>query len=278
MAKLFVMKKLVFLLAVTALLINQSHGQSVTNSERLVQIETEYGNIKIRLYDETPLHRDNFVNLISKGFYTDLLFHRVIQGFMIQGGDPHSKNAEPGKLLGEGELGYTLPAEINPKFFHHKGVLAAAREGDQVNPEKRSSASQFYIMQGKIFRPGELDTLQTKLEETRKMNLMQAKIKAIEPELNGLSAQGKQDEIMKRINILKEAVNAEAAQLPPIRFSAEQRKAYTTLGGYPSLDNNYTIFGEVTEGLEVVDKIAQQATDQHNRPLKDIKFTIRLLN
>jgi len=271
------MKKIVFLLALTALVNNLSQAQSVNQSERLVQVETEFGNIKIRLYDETPLHRDNFIKLINEGVYTDLLFHRVIQGFMIQGGDPHSKNAEPGKLLGDGELGYTLPAEINPKFFHHKGVLAAAREGDQINPEKRSSASQFYIMQGKVFRNGELDTLQTKLEETRKMNLMQAKVKAIEPELNGLAAQGKQDEIMKRINILKEAVNAEAAQLPPIRFSDEQRKAYTTIGGYPPLDNNYTIFGEVTEGLEVVDKIAQQATDPNNRPLKDIKFTIHLI-
>jgi len=277
MFKLYVMK-IVFLLAFTALFINLSFGQSVTKPERLVQLETEFGNIKIRLYDETPLHRDNFIKLTEEGFYTDLLFHRVIQGFMIQGGDPHSKNAEPGKLLGEGDLGYTIPAEINPKFFHRKGVLAAAREGDQTNPEKRSSASQFYIMQGKVFRPGELDSLQTKLEETRKMNMMQTRVKAIEPELNGLSAQGKQDEIMKRINILKEAVNAEAANLPPIRFSDEQRKAYTTAGGYPPLDNNYTIFGEVTEGLDVVDKIAQQATDPHNRPLKDIKFTIRLLN
>src|ERR1035437_2447141 len=145
------MKKIVFLLAFTALFINQSQAQSVNQPERLVQVETEFGNIKIRLYDETPLHRDNFIKLISDGVYTDLLFHRVIQGFMIQGGDPHSKNAEPGKLLGEGELGYTLPAEINPKFFHHKGVLAAAREGDQVNPEKRSSACQFYILQGKVF-------------------------------------------------------------------------------------------------------------------------------
>ena len=272
------MKKIAFILAFMALLINGLFGQVVTKPERLVQLETEFGIIKIRLYDETPLHRDNFVKLTGEGFYTDLLFHRIIQGFMIQGGDPHSKNAEPGKMLGEGDLKYTLPAEINPKFFHRKGVLAAAREGDQTNPEKRSSASQFYIMQGKVFRPGELDSLQTKLEETRKMNLMQTRVRAIEPELNSLGAEGKQEEIMKKINLLKENVNAEAATLPPIRFSDEQRKAYTTVGGYPSLDNNYTIFGEVTEGLDVVDKIARQATDPHNRPLKDIKFTIRLLN
>lgn len=272
------MKKIALLLAFSALFVNVSLGQSENKPERMVQIETEFGIIKIRLYDETPLHRDNFIKLIGDGFYTDLLFHRVIQGFMIQGGDPSSKNAELGKRLGEGDLGYTIPAEINPKFFHRKGVLAAAREGDQVNPEKRSSASQFYILQGKIFRPEELDSLQMKLEESRKMNMMQSKVKAIEPELNRLHAEGKQDELMNRINLVKDAVITEAAQLTPIRFSEEQRKAYTTVGGYPSLDNNYTIFGEVTEGLEVVDIIAQQQTDQYNRPLKDIKFTISLLN
>lgn len=272
------MKRIALLMAFAALFANVSHGQSENKPERMVQIETEFGIIKIMLYNETPLHRDNFIKLISDGFYTDLLFHRVIQGFMIQGGDPNSKNAEPGKRLGEGDLGYTIPAEINSKFFHRKGILAAARQGDQVNPEKRSSASQFYILQGKVFRQKELDSLQIKLEETRKMNMLQTKVKASEPELNQLGAEGKQDELMSRINALKEAVNTEAAKLPPIRFSEEQRKAYTTIGGYPSLDNNYTIFGEITEGLEVVDKIAQQPTDQYNRPQKDIKFTITILN
>lgn len=272
------MKKIALLLAFAGIVVYMSYGLQKRKSDTKVQIETEFGIIKIMLYNETPLHRDNFIKLISDGFYTDLLFHRVIQGFMIQGGDPNSKNAEPGKRLGEGDLGYTIPAEINSKFFHRKGILAAARQGDQVNPEKRSSASQFYILQGKVFRQKELDSLQIKLEETRKMNMLQTKVKASEPELNQLGAEGKQDELMSRINALKEAVNTEAAKLPPIRFSEEQRKAYTTIGGYPSLDNNYTIFGEITEGLEVVDKIAQQPTDQYNRPQKDIKFTITILN
>jgi cyclophilin family peptidyl-prolyl cis-trans isomerase len=271
------MNKIAFLLIITALFVNLSQGQSTDKSERLVQIDTEFGVIKIKLYDETPLHRDNFVKLVSEGFYTDLLFHRVIQGFMIQGGDPNSKNAEAGKRLGEGDLGYTLSAEINPKFFHRKGVLAAARQGDAVNPEKRSSACQFYIMQGKVFKPAELDTLQRKLEENRRLNMLQAKLKAIEPELNQLGVEGKQEELRNRIVKMKEEVNAEAAQLPQIRITEEQREVYTTVGGYPSLDNNYTIFGEVTEGLNVIDQIAQQATDPHNRPLKDIKFTISLL-
>ena len=270
------MKKIALLLAFAGILVYMSYGLQKRKSDTKVQIETEFGIIKIMLYNETPLHRDNFIKLISDGFYTDLLFHRVIQGFMIQGGDPNSKNAEPGKRLGEGDLGYTIPAEINSKFFHRKGVLAAARQGDQVNPEKRSSASQFYILQGKVFRPGELDSIETKLDDARKMSMMQIKVKAIEPELNKLGAEGKQTELMARITAIREAVTAEAAKLSPLKFSEEQRKAYTTIGGYPSLDNNYTIFGEVTEGLDVIDKIAQQPTDQNNRPLKDIKFKITL--
>jgi len=271
------MKKLALLLAFVSLFVNISCGLSEKNNDTNVQIETEFGTIKIKLYNETPQHRDNFTKLINEGFYTDLLFHRVIKGFMIQGGDPDSKNAIPGKQLGGGDLGYTIPAEINPKFFHRRGVLAAARMGDQVNPEKRSSASQFYILQGKIFRPGELDTLQSKLEESRKVAMLQVKMKTVEPELNKLGAEGKQDEMMARFNALKAEVDAEAAKLAPIRFSEEQRKAYTTVGGYPSLDNNYSIFGEVTEGLDVMDKIAEQAVDQFNRPQKDIKFKITLI-
>ncbi len=270
------MKK-IFLLAFAALLVNMSCGFSKIETEQKVQIETDFGTIKIKLYNETPLHRDNFIKLIQDGFYSELLFHRVIQGFMIQGGDPESKNAISGKQLGGGDLGYTIPAEINPKFFHRKGVLAAARKGDQMNPEKRSSASQFYILQGKVFRPGELDTMQLKLEETRKVSMLQQRMKLIEPELNKLGSEGKQDEMMARFNALKAEVSAEADKLPPIKLTEEQRKAYTTVGGYPSLDNGYTIFGEVTEGLDVVDKIAQQATDQFNRPQSDIKFKITMI-
>lgn len=271
------MKKLALLFLFAGLLVNLSCGTSGNDKETKVKIETEFGVIKIKLYNETPLHRDNFIKLIKEGVYTDLLFHRVISGFMIQGGDPESRNAEPGKLLGRGDLGYTVPSEINPKFFHRRGALAAARQGDDINPEKRSSASQFYILQGRKFRPGELDTLQIKIEDARKMSMLQAKIKLVEPELNKLGAEGKQDELMARYNALKEEVVTEAAKLPSLSFSEEQRKAYTTVGGYPSLDNNYTVFGEVIEGMDVVDMIAKQTTDRNDRPMKDIKFTITLL-
>jgi len=271
------MKILSFLFVFVFILGTMSFGQAENNGESKVQIETEFGIIKIKLYDETPLHRDNFIKLINEGFYTDLLFHRVIQGFMIQGGDPNSKNAEPGKRLGEGDLGYTIPAEINSKFFHRKGVLAAARQGDQVNPEKRSSASQFYILQGRVFLPAELDSLESKLAESRKMDMLQLKMKVIEPELNKLANEGKQDELMARFNALKAEVFEEASKLLPVRFSEEQRKVYTTIGGYPPLDNKYTVFGEVFEGLEVVDKIAAQPTDHFDRPQKDIKFSITMI-
>ena len=271
------MKKLALFMVFAGLFVNLSCGVSQKSKETIVQIATEFGNIKIKLYDETPLHRDNFIKLTKDGIYTDLLFHRVIQGFMIQGGDPDSKNAEPGKQLGSGDLGYTIPAEINPKFFHRRGVLAAARQGDDINPERRSSASQFYILQGKVFRPEELDTMQMKMEESRKMSMLQAKIKSVETELNKLGAEGKQDELMARYNAIKEEVLAEAAKLPSLKFSEEQRKAYSTVGGYPSLDNGYTVFGEVIEGMEVVDAIAKQPTDKFDRPQKDIKFKITLL-
>lgn len=268
------MKRLILVFVLAGLLINTSCGDT-GKGEKKVQIDTPYGPIKIKLYDETPLHRDNLLKLVDEGFYSDLLFHRVIRNFMIQGGDPNSKNAAPGQMLGSGDLGYTLPAEINPKFFHRRGVLAAARKGDQVNPEKRSSASQFYILQGKVFRPAELDSLLMKMEEARKMNMMQARMKALEPQLNTLNAEGNQVELMAKINAVRDSVAAEAAKLPPITFSEEQRKAYTTVGGYPSLDNNYTIYGEVTEGMEIVDSIAAQPVNGQNRPLQDIKFTIK---
>lgn len=268
------MKRLILIFVLAALLINTSCGVT-GEGEKKVQIDTPYGPIKVKLYDETPQHRDNFLKLVDEGFYSELLFHRVIRNFMIQGGDPNSKNAAPGQMLGSGDLGYTIPAEINPKFFHRRGILAAARQGDQVNPEKRSSASQFYILHGKVFRPTELDTLLMKLEENRKAAMMQARIKTIEPQLNKLNAEGNQVELMAKINAIRDSVASEVAKLPPLSFSDEQRKAYTTVGGYPSLDNSYTIYGEVIEGMEIVDSIAAQPVNAQNRPLEDLKFSIK---
>jgi peptidyl-prolyl cis-trans isomerase B (cyclophilin B) len=189
---------------------------------RDVLLQTNYGDITIRLSDSTPLHRDNFLKLVKVGFYDSVLFHRVIKNFMIQGGDPESKHAAAGQPLGSGGPAYRVPAEFRTTLFHKKGVIAAARDG---NPEKASSGSQFYIVQGKVFTNGALDTLEIQMR-------------------------GK-------------------------KFSAAEREAYTTIGGTPFLDQNYTVFGEVVKGIDVLDKIAAAATSKgadRDRPLEDIKI------
>ena len=191
-----------------------------SGKETLVEFQTTKGNIKVKLYEETSMHKDNFIKLVVEGYYDGLLFHRVIRDFMIQTGDPLSKSAKSGVALGTGGPGYTIPAEIFPNLYHKKGALAAARTADNVNPQRESSGSQFYIVQGKKFTPDQL--------------------KAME--------------------------NSNAH----IRFTPEQIKDYTTIGGTPHLDYAYTVFGEVIEGLDVVDKIAAVETDGRNRPLENI--------
>jgi len=191
-----------------------------------ILITTKFGEIKIKLYNETPKHRDNMIKLVSEKFYDGTLFHRVIKNFMIQGGDPDSKNAPAGKLLGNGGTGYTIPAEFNSKFFHKKGALAAARMGDNVNPTKASSGSQFYIVQGQIFTKDQLLSMEMSL--------------------------GK-------------------------KFTPQQIEAYTTIGGAPHLDGEYTVFGEVYEGLDIIDKIASVKTDKYDRPIEDISMTIKII-
>jgi cyclophilin family peptidyl-prolyl cis-trans isomerase len=211
-----------------------SFGQETTLTEAKVLIKTDYGNMMVKLYNETPLHRDNFLKLAEEGFYNDLLFHRVIAAFMIQGGDPDSKNAEPGKTLGQGGPGYQIPAEILPQFYHKKGALAAARQSDQVNPERKSSGSQFYIVQGK---PQNVQILMN-IEERKNLG---------NPGLN-------------------------------YAYSDQAIKDYGKIGGTPHLDGEYTVFGEVIEGLSVIDKIAQAKVDGNSRPIDDIKMTIEILN
>lgn len=194
--------------------------------KRDVLLQTSMGDMVIRLSDSTPLHRDNFLKLVKVGFYDSVLFHRVINNFMIQAGDPDSKNAKTGIPLGNGGPGYTIPAEFRSTLFHKKGVIAAARMGDNVNPQKASSGSQFYIVQGKIFTDSELDATET-------------------------------------------------GRLGGRKIPAEQRKAYKTIGGTPHLDQNYTVFGEVVKGLEVLDKIAAVQTSKaadRDRPLEDVRI------
>ncbi|GAB3413766.1 peptidylprolyl isomerase [Niabella aquatica] len=219
------MRQLLFIYFVLFLFSCTSQNKLYTaDYKKDVLIETNYGNMRVRLSDETPLHRDNFLKLVKSRYYDGVLFHRVIHHFMIQAGDPDSRKATPGIPLGEGGPAYTVPAEFRPDLFHKKGVIAAAREGDDVNPAKASSGSQFYIVQGKVWTSGGLDTLEIK-------------------RLNG-----------KKIPLA-------------------HRDVYTTIGGSPHLDQNYTVFGAVTEGMEVIDKIAAVPTSKgadKDRPLKDV--------
>lgn len=197
--------------------------------ETHVVMETTMGTIELKLYDETPLHRDNFVQLVKENAFDSLLFHRVIQDFMIQGGDPDSKHAAPGALLGEGDRPYTLPAEfrLEQGIYHRRGVIASAREGDDVNPEQRSSAMQFYIVWGRVFDDEGLDIVQERLDQR-----------------TGGS----------------------------VRLTPEMREVYKTVGGTPHLDGQYTVWGEVVDGLDVVDAIQRVPTDDNDRPLEDVRI------
>ncbi len=220
----FIVVFLSFLFGANAQKVDKQRGN--TDKVYYVKIETTYGDIVVKLYNENPKHRDNFLKLVKEGTYDGVLFHRVIQNFMIQGGDPNSRNAKKGEMLGNGELGYTLPAEFVPSLYHKKGALAAARQADQVNPEKRSSSCQFYIVQGEKWDAEKLKRVETSMGKS---------------------------------------------------FTKEQAEVYATLGGTPFLDGDYTVFGEVVEGLEVVDKIAAVACGPMNRPLEDVKMKMTII-
>ena len=250
---------------------NNREGQA----ENLFTIKTSYGDIKIRLYDEATEHRQNFEKLVSEDFYDGLLFHRVISNFMIQGGDPDSKNAKPGDKLGGGSLDYTLPAEILPEYYHKRGAVAAARRGGPSNPEKRSSATQFYIVQGRIFSEGQLDTMEIIKNNQIRNEVLREQLMAEENTLQQFRVNNDETGFNLKIAQLRERVDSlMKANNLSFRFSPEQRKAYTTNGGYPSLDGDYSVFGEVVEGMEVIDKIASLETDANDRPLQDVSMKI----
>jgi peptidylprolyl isomerase len=247
--------------------------QTEGNSEKMVLIKTKYGIMKVKLYNETPLHRDNFLKLTRNGFYNDLLFHRVIKDFMIQGGDPESKGASKQKQLGGGDVGYLVPSEMKSNLFHKKGALAAARTGDEINPEKKSSGCQFYIVQGRVYN----EPTMNKLEEKQKTQAIQAEVNKIsksrQKEIQRLMKEQKKDSV----EIIKSEIIKQAEQqTDPDKYilSSEKRKAYTTIGGTPHLDGGYTVFGEVIEGLNIIDSIANVKTASGDRPLEDLKFQI----
>lgn len=250
-----------------------------SETEPVVLIVTDFGDIKVKLYNETPQHRDNFLKLVEEKFYDSLLFHRVIPGFMIQGGDPSSqKTKDPNAMLGNGDVGYTIPAEIVSKYYHKKGALSAARLGDDVNPAKNSSGCQFYIVQGKVFNSAELDQMENSMAFRKKQELFNKILGmpenlAIRDSLIKYQKEGNQMKFNDLIkNKIEPKINEEYNKLPPFKFTAEQRASYSTIGGAPHLDGGYTVFGEVLEGLDVVDKIAAVQRNSADRPLNDVKI------
>lgn len=239
----------------------------------IININTPLGDIKVRLYNETPIHRDNFLKLAQEGFYNGTLFHRVIENFMIQGGDPNSREATPEQMLGTGDPGYTLPAEIVTGLYHKRGALAAARMGDEMNPNRESSGSQFYIVWGQTYN-------KSKLKQQEKQMLQQMEQQAF----NALAAAHKEDIMNLRRNRNREGLAALQEQLvkqaqqevkakAPL-FTEEMYKVYEEIGGTPFLDGQYTVFGEVTQGLDIVEKLQCVATGVADRPVQDLKIQV----
>lgn len=279
------MKKSVILFIFIISLVNSSCFFSSLfkrNKETIVLINTGFGNMKVKLYKETPLHRENFIKLVSDKFYDSLLFHRVIKGFMIQGGDPDSKNASS-VLVGNGGPGYTIPAEFNSKYFHKKGAIAAARRGDDVNPGKESSGSQFYIVQGKVFTDAELDKIEKRIYYGNKRDIFNNYLnsqenKALKIKIDSLRKEKNILELGRAMKEVENKLQEEYNKLELFEFTEEQRKIYTTIGGSPHLDGDYTVFGEVIEGIKIIEKITSVKTENNNRPVEDIKMTIKIIN
>ncbi|HCB61149.1 MAG: peptidylprolyl isomerase [Bacteroidetes bacterium GWF2_43_63] len=220
------MKKILTLFVFLSVITTLATAQQVPEGTK-VQISTSLGDIKIVLYNNTPQHRDNFIKLVQDEFFDGIIFHRVITGFMIQGGDPDSKNAKPKQALGSGGPGYDIPMEYNAANYHKRGALAAAREGDDVNPQKASSGSQFYIVTGRLFTDKEISSIEKRRGFT---------------------------------------------------YTEEQKETYRTIGGYAPLDKEYTVFGEVYEGMDVVEAISKVARDENDRPLEDIEMTVTIIS
>jgi len=252
---------------------NANQTQTNVQDNRVkVLLKTTMGDITVALYNETPQHRDNFIKLVNEHYYDSLLFHRVIKDFMIQGGDGNSKNAKPDAPLGAGDPGYTLPAEIvYPKYFHKRGALAAARTGDQVNPERRSSGSQFYIVTGRVYSQEDMAGMEQQMQNMAKQGIFmqlagghRAEIMKMQAERDTAGMMRLQEELIEQVeNVYKQ---------DPVSITPEQRQAYTTVGGAPHLDNQYTVFGEVIDGYDIVDMIQRVEVGRNDRPTSDVRI------
>ena len=249
-------------------------SKNSTNMEKRTQvkIETTMGDIVVELYNETPKHRDNFIKLAKEGVYDSTLFHRVIRQFMIQAGDPESKHASDTAQLGGGDVGYTIPAEFEPKFFHKKGALAAARMGDDVNPERESSGCQFYIVTGRKFREAQLLDMAGQKNNARMDTIFNQLARKHMKEIYKLRKANDQDGLLD----LQDKLEAQAYELykeeEPFMFTPEQISAYSTIGGAPHLDRAYTVFGQVVSGMETVEKIEGTKTGKADRPVENVRI------
>lgn len=242
-----------------------------------VSIQTPKGEIIVRLYDETPLHRDNFIKLAKEGFYDGTIFHRVIKDFMIQGGDPESKGCSKSKRLGSGGPGYTIPAEILPQLYHKRGALAAARLGDEANPKRESSGSQFYICWGQKYSEGQMGQLARQMAQQAAQGVFNGLVQERRAEIMQMRRNRDQAGLSALQDELEAMTNAIVKEKGLGKLSDEQKKTYTTLGGVPFLDGQYTVFGEVEEGLQVVAAIQEMRTDGADRPAQDVTMTVKVI-
>jgi peptidylprolyl isomerase len=238
------------------------------NDNTIVSMKTTMGDIKIKLYDGTPKHRDNFIQLVKSGFYEGISFHRVIKDFMIQAGDPDTKSPS-GKNLPDSIKTYTIPAEFNSQYFHKKGALAAAREGDEVNPGMRSSGTQFYLVQGVVYSDADLNQAEQKINSNAKQSQFTSFMKATADSLRLTGKPISEAEVQQiaSVKMFQYLTSYKDFKLPE-----ENRSVYKSIGGTPRLDGSYTVFGEVIEGLDVIDKIAAVQTDNSDRPVNDVKI------
>lgn len=272
MKKFLIILLTILFCGLTACKTGSKKGGNMDN-ETLVKIETTFGDITVKLYKETPKHRENFIKLAEEGVYAGTLFHRVIKDFMVQAGDPNSKDAPKGKMLGAGDVGYTIPAEfVYPKYFHKKGALSAARQGDNVNPKKESSGCQFYIVTGKVFNDSTLLNMEKHMNDNRMNLAFNALAQKHMKEIYKMRKDNDENGLYELQEKLMAQAEDETAKQPDFHFTPEQIEAYTTVGGTPHLDGEYTVFGEVVEGLDIVDKIQQVKTDRGDRPAEDVKI------
>ncbi|MED5302346.1 MAG: peptidylprolyl isomerase [Bacteroidota bacterium] len=269
----YVSKNKFLVLFSTLLLTTLVLGSFVKKSDEIeVIMTTSKGELILKLYNQTPIHRDNFVKLINNQFYNGISFHRVIKNFMAQAGDPNSRDPEYAGNLGNNSEGETLPAEIFPSLFHKKGALAAARMGDQVNPEKRSSGSQFYIVQGKKYNRNQLTQMEARINQQLEGNrvgifLKDSSNKAYMNRVKVCQQNGWMDSLNMVISEIKNIV---LKDVDKFTFSEEQLKAYETIGGTPFLDNGYTVFGEVVSGIDIIDSICTSPTLPGDKPQEPI--------